>query len=227
MGPALLGGWMCLLAGAPAGAGPIATLFNTGIDSAGAVLGNGSADPHWTVISGPAGAATATAGDRSGGLWVGPDTRSQWISGGGTGRGSFDYRTTFNLSGLDPTSASIGGSIAADNEITDLLINGQSTGFKLGTAGSPAYTSFERFNPLPTFRAGFVAGSNTIDVLVYNDAVGPQGLRLELTGSAQPLPIPEPASLALLGIFLSALAPWRRRRGPRSRPADPVRRDGT
>lgn len=199
------------LTGGSARAAPIATLFNTGVDAAGVVLGGGATDPHWAVVSGPAGAAAAIAGDQSDGKWLAPDPVSEWISGGGTSPGGFDYRTSFSLAGFDPATASITGTVAADNEITDIRINGHSTGFRLGIVGYPSYTSFQQFNPLPVFSGDFVAGINTIDVLVYNDATGPQGVRLALTGSAQPLRVPEPASRAVLGAGLAALGLLRRR----------------
>ena len=41
---------------------------------------------------------------------------------------SYTYRTTFNLSGFDPTTASLTGQWAADNEGPNVLLNGISTG---------------------------------------------------------------------------------------------------
>jgi len=129
----LLDAVVAALAGGPARAAPIATLFNTGVNAAGVVLGSGATDPHWSVVSGPAGAAPAIAGDQSDSKWLASDSVSEWISGGGTNAGSFDYRASFSLAGFDPATASITGTVAADNEITDIRIDGHITGFKLGT----------------------------------------------------------------------------------------------
>jgi hypothetical protein len=62
-----------------------------------------------------------------------------------------------------------------DNTVTDVLINGSSTGIT-----SPGFTSYTPF----TITTGLVAGNNTLDILVNNagEAPSPAGLRVNLRG---------------------------------------------
>jgi hypothetical protein len=74
--------------------------------------------------------------------------------------------------------------MAVDNTVTDILINGVSTGF---TA-----SSFSTFTPF-TISSGFVQGVNTLD-FVWTNASGPSGLRVEVAGTVAP----ETTSVVLL-----------------------------
>jgi len=88
----------------------------------------------------------------------------------------------------------------------DILLNGVSTGNTIPVGFSPNY-SFGAWTPF-TIASGFIAGVNTLHFVVNNDA-GPTGIRVELTGTADPSP--EPASLFLLGAGLVAFGIFRRR----------------
>lgn len=114
-------------------AAPI-TLFNTGVDAAGNALvgGNGVADPHYSIFS------STIAGVTTGGSAVtythpayAPNSAtSRWIShsaNGSPGSGTTTFRTTFDLTGLDPSSALITGKNAADNAGT-IILNGMTVG---------------------------------------------------------------------------------------------------
>jgi hypothetical protein len=54
--------------------------------------------------------------------------------------GAYDYRTTFNLAGFNPSTASITGQWSTDNEGVEILINGVATGKTI-----PNPWSFESF----------------------------------------------------------------------------------
>ncbi len=87
------------------------------------------------------------------------------------------YRTTFDLTGLDPTTAVLWGRWAMDNQ-AELRLNGISVAF------------VRRLDDLKyfTIKGGFVAGINTLDVVNINESTSanPGGVRLEISGTALP-----------------------------------------
>jgi hypothetical protein len=175
-------------------------LFNTGVDGSGSPQANGSAESHYTLASGPYLSLPglrvgASAGGFPIGPWQGDDAASAWIGPADSGAfygpgGTYDYRLTFSLAGLDPSTASITGQWSVDDNARDILLNGVSTG-QTGCG----FTCWGGFS----LSSGFQPGANTIDFIVDN-AGGPTGLRVEMSGTAAASPgaAPEPSSWAMM-----------------------------
>jgi hypothetical protein len=198
----------------------IATLYNTGVNASRTPLPDGTiGDPHYTLVLAPSGSTTdlrvrTSAGGYPIPPWVRDDSRSAWIGPNNDPKvdgpaGHYDYRTTFSMSGLNPSTAHISGRWATDNEGVDILINGVST----GNSNSISQT-FQSFHPF-SIGSGFRPGINTLDFVVNNDGL-PTGLRVEMRGSAFVATVPEPSTMALGLIGATALLgnAWYRRRSP-------------
>jgi hypothetical protein len=166
------------------------------------ILPDGAVDSHYTIISRPFTPfpvpAIVVAQD---GFpippWVANGPNSKWVGnnvGGDSGpTGLYLFRTTFDLTGLDPSTASLSGKWSTDNNGLDILINGS------GTGNTTGFADFGSLHPF-TISSGFVSGINTLDFAFYDGGVA-AGLRVDgLDGKADPVPsaTPEPCSLALL-----------------------------
>jgi len=228
-----------VLAASPAGlsvasaarADPI-NVFNTGVDNSHNVLSAGSTDPHYTLVSSPSGPGAAFVVDAGSpiaptGPWVANDSVSQWMAPTANQSppisdplGQYDYRLTFDLAGLNSSTAILQGQWATDNNAV-LDINGTATGNFTGIGAFGALSPF-------SITSGFISGINTLDFIVTQISCGgcndnPTGLRVEFTNaSAAPIsPVPEPASILLLGgnlLGLALITAATRRRG-RGRPS--------
>lgn len=190
---ALLAGTLLALGKSPgASAAPIPKLYNTGVNDAGAPLADATADPHYTLIESPdseypgpqtftleAGWPVAPAGP-----WVADSAVSRWIAprarqSVGNAPGNYTFRTTFDLTGYDPAKARITGRWTSDNSGVDIVLNGTF----LGLSNGGNFGQFYDF----TIESGFVAGTNTLDFIVFNagDTVNPVGLRVEMIGTVE------------------------------------------
>jgi len=168
-------------------AASIPKLFNTGVDDTGALLGENQLDPHYRITAsadpGFPGPDTFTLiPGFPVGPWIAEGPNSRWIAPQasqaiGNSPGTYTFQTTFDLAGLDPTTAQITGSVSADNGVAAVRLNGNDLGI---TAGG-----FNLFHPL-TIPLGspFVAGTNTLEFDVSNagDTINPIGFRVEMTG---------------------------------------------
>lgn len=176
-------------------------VFGTGVDDNGVTVVYGSQDPHYQFIEIPAGQgavprpaivaaphpnylvgdALGTVGTR----WVATSAAASASVPGGR----FVYRTTFDLTGLDPSTALILGSVAVDDTMIDVLINGVSTGV---TA-----SGFRQLSGVFTIGTGFVDGVNTLDFVVLNSGFNPSGFRAALMGEADPVVEEAPAATVI------------------------------
>jgi len=196
----------------------IPSLFNTGVDGSGTPLPDGTiGDPHYELVSVPGGTTDIRVRTAAGGYpippYIGDNSSSAWIGPNNDGPdglyvydgpvGLYVYRTTFSLTGFDPSTGMITGGWSSDNDGVSILLNGVDT-------GNPP-TSFWQFvigfAPF-SITCGFVPGINTLDFIVNNDA-GPTALRVEMTGTAVPVPVPGAVVLAGIGL---GFADWRLRR---------------
>lgn len=182
------------LAIVPAGwalAAPIPGLFDTGVDGSGALLLAGQVDPHYALIASAdpsyPGPAAVVANPIASPYWVGNSAQSQWIApampqgfpSGGTPHpaGTYTYRLSFDLAGLDPATVHVSGACAMDN-YGRIALNGVLVEPPIN--GYAPLTSF-------TLSSGFVAGVNTLDFIVTNLAAGgsnPTGVRVEGLGGS-------------------------------------------
>jgi hypothetical protein len=195
---------------------PITGLYNTGVDASLNVLPTGSVDPHYTLSPNPdpGNSPNALVLPLSNG-WAPNDSTSAWIGPASSlvpncypcsVQSLFGYRLSFSLAGLDPATASILGSWAADDSGATIFLNGINTGIFYG---APAYGALASF----AITSGFVAGLNTLSFVVSNSGEGPTGLLVRgLAGTADVLPVPIPAALWLLGSGLLGLIGIGRRR---------------
>lgn len=204
----IIGAVMALgvLLGAEALAIPISTLYSTGVDNTGNPLSTWSVDQHYALSFGTTSyqaRAVPTAG-----LWIANSSESAWI--GPTANGNYTtytYTTRFDLTGYDKSSASISGWWATDNGGTAILLNGTSLG--ITNLSTFPFTSKHFFSILS---GPLLSGENTLAFVVYNDT-GATGLRVELSGEAEPSAVPEPSTLMLLAGGLTAACFIRKRNG--------------
>lgn len=180
-------------------------LFPTGVDDFGSILGTGTLDAHYT-LSGPAGPAIARSTDVA---WLSPPAGSKWIgpsNGNNDPAGTYSYSISFDLTGLDLTTAVIMGRWTSDND-SQIFLNSAATGLATTRPQDP----FRRLEPTFTLNDGFVLGINTLEFRVWNGG-GPTALLVsELSGQAATM-IPEPSTALLLATGLLGLAVKRRQR---------------
>jgi serine/threonine protein kinase len=161
-------------------------IFSTGVGSDAALLPTGMADPHWTVTPAAGAPLPVYVTRNAPPAWTANTAEGRWISlhvDGSTDElaGLYVYRTTFDLTGFDATTARLTARLAADNAVTDVRLNGHS--LQLSMRGYQVATKL-------TIGGRFLPGVNTLELVVLNDGPlpSPSGLFAELAGDAVPLP---------------------------------------
>src|SRR5439155_1469715 len=168
----------------------IPTLFSTGVDDSHNALSPGVPDPHYRLTvsaqSTPPPPPIAATVIQNHPAWLANDALSSWIGPVDPGTanvapGEYRFRTAFNLSSFDPATVQITLSVAADNRLNDVLINGASSGI--------SFVGFNGFSQDFVITNGFVNGTNTLEFVAFNDATtpNPAGFRARLSGTAQAL----------------------------------------
>ena len=139
-------------------------LFDTGVDDAGNVLARGATDTHYTLPVTQVGTSgmNATVVSNLPETWVPNGATHAWIGPAAdpsaSPPGPYDFQTIFSVSSAG--GGQLTGSIAADDDLVDILINGKSTQFTR-TAASTSLATF-------SVTSGLVSGVNTIDFIVNN-----------------------------------------------------------
>jgi hypothetical protein len=166
-------------------------VWDTGVDVNAAPLAPGASDPNWDLTAGPGiGApqpAVVVAVQHPGGAYF-PSADSTWIwqeaTGSAVAGSPYTFQLRFDLSGLDPTSVSIGGAWGVDNDGT-ISLNGQPpTGTGTFSLTNAAHDNYNVAHPF-SITGGFVGGLNTLDIQVTN-VDGPAALnvtRLTISGT--------------------------------------------
>jgi hypothetical protein len=202
-----------------ANANPIPGLYDTGVNSSGTVLANGSVDPNYTLTTVPSPSTTTTfvltTGYPANGPYIADNSLSAWIGPANDSSldgppGSYTYQTTFTLSNVNP-SDSITGGWSSDNDGVAIYLNG------ILVSGPTSFTQFSTgFAPFSAVASDFVTGVNTLDFVVHNGGTGvgddsgganPTALRVEFTGSSVP---DGGLTASLLGMGLLSLGYLRR-----------------
>jgi len=159
----------------------ISTLFNSGLNA------TGQADSNYVLTASanstpppPNINATVMVNHAN---WLANNSTSRWIGPVASGTtsvpaGQYNFRTTFNLSGMDTNTARVTLRFAADNRVTNVFLNGIAQGL--------THVGFSALSPASVLSNNFVSGTNTLDFFTVNDApsASPAGFRVEASGTA-------------------------------------------
>lgn len=149
-----------------------------------------------------------------------------WLANNSTGTNGgigywsfFVFRQTFDLTGFDPSTATLSFQWAADDSGEGFADRGNWVPkFKLNGGGFqatqwPGTATYGLSNPV-TLSNGFVAGLNVIDFYVEGNGVTDGFALKPLSFTASPVtaPVPEPESMALVAAGLTVVGLAARRR---------------
>jgi hypothetical protein len=152
------------------------------VDSSGVPLAVGSTDSHYVLTSlVPIDRGSAPPVVTPVGGWIGDASTANWISvesdANGINNGVYTYTTTFTLSGVDPSTATLSGTWACDDSCT-LYLNA----VQVASYAAPGWEALANFT-VPS--GSFKTGTNTLAFVTVNSGGGATGLQVAtLTGSA-------------------------------------------
>jgi len=170
-------------------------LFPLPLYSTGVGLAEGDDDPHWQIVAAenhpgfvPQQAIVATAART---YMPNDSQKSQWLSLEKNlpevdRKSRYTFRTSFDLSSFDPTTASIRGSFSVDNQVTAIRVNG----VEIPVPEHP----MEEYQKMVSFSVepGLLkAGRNDLELDIFNggegveEPISPTALRVLLTGMGQ------------------------------------------
>ena len=201
--PVLFAAVLAVIAAPAAQAALVTTLYSTGLKADGTPQVGGFADAHYVVVENGLVSALVLSNPPS--SYFANNAQSQWIWQQADGlpvNVTRTFRTTFDLTGFDHTTASIAGLWGTDNTGEDILINGVSTGIALPGVAQSNYRQLHAFSIVKDFQAGI----NTLDFRV-RDTGALSAFRAQLTGT-----VPEPGTLMLAALGLFAAAAGRARK---------------
>jgi hypothetical protein len=164
----------------------------------GFALDRGAADPHWELVDISSDAnfkpQPAVVADPLP-IYLRPGSDgAQWISKSQSLRVMPDacrctYRTHFDLTGFDASTARIEGRILVDDYVAEIRLNGTKLPAPAGARGPYRYAKWLDFR----MEEGFIEGDNTLEVVVENSSNAQQGyvntmaLCIDCKGTARPL----------------------------------------
>ena len=161
----------------------VTSLYPTGLSNNRTALADGAADPHYVITA----AAQGTVGANATVIlnhpnWAANDAQSKWIGVVNPGStsiqpGNYNFRTAFSLDGFIPSTVKVDLSVAVDNDVSDVLVNGQSTGL--------SFSGFAGLSGTSSLQSGFQSGQNTLEFLTINQPpnANPGGVRVLADGT--------------------------------------------
>lgn len=175
-------------------------LGHTGLEPNGAVSSGNIVDPRWTLYQsadpsylGPNTLVFENAFPLEkaspNGLFSPTNGVSMWTSVAGnqggvtvnSPAGQYVYRTTFLVDTARPETLKVDGNLWVNGSVSDILLNGRSTGISLAPGGTLYVANFSITN-------GFVPGLNTLDFVETLGGAGIAALRVEIRSIGQALP---------------------------------------